>query len=258
VQVLVSFARSSAGELDHAKSAAGDPGLFHHLPADLQASLAVLGRRHSERDLPRARLNLDRLALAGARLQLGDWDLVSFRGADLRRASFLEARLEKADFGDPRFNYSRNEALADPDARAANLRWLDLRKASARKAVFSGADLSYADLRDANLRSARFLAATLLCVDARGADLGEARLGKANLEEADLRTARFLGASFANARLRAADLRGVDLSGARDLSQEQIAEACVDDATRLPAGLAAPAPCASPVSGCAAGIVRPD
>jgi uncharacterized protein YjbI with pentapeptide repeats len=262
VQVVMSFVRSRAGETMDAKAATDDPGLFHHLPADLQAGLTVLARRRADRDLRRARLNLDRLALAGARLQLGDWRLASFRGADLRRAAFLEAELTKADFGDPRLNYSRNEALADPGLKAANLRWLDLRKASARKAVFSGADLSWADLRGADLSSARFSASTLFCVDAEGADFSDARLGRASLERADLRTAKFDGAIFEKARLDAADLRGVDLTRAQGLSQEQIDAACVDGATRLPEGLRAPVPCPAaanrPGEACGTPVVRPD
>lgn len=79
-------------------------------------------------------------------------------------------------------------------------------------------------------------------VNVRGAfirrtDWSGAMLRDANLSEADATSALFRGADFENAKLSGTILRGADLRDARNLTAQQLAEAIIDEATLLPAGL---------------------
>jgi hypothetical protein len=67
------------------------------------------------------------------------------------------------------------------------------------------------------------------------AQLRESDLSGVNLREADLR-----GVDLKDARLIGAHLGGADLSGAHNLVQEQLNEACGNDATKVPEGLRIP------------------
>jgi hypothetical protein len=94
--------------------------------------------------------------------------------------------------------------------------WLprtNMRNADARLANFQGANLVLADLRGAILRGANFQGA-----DLRGADLQGADIQRANLQK-------------------------TKLMGAKNLTQDQVNTACVDENTQLPEGLIRPAPC---------------
>ncbi len=88
------------------------------------------------------------------------------------------------------------------DLSGANLRDVDLSRATLRGADLSGADLSRADLSRANLRGANLRGATLRGATLRGATLRGADLSDVDLSRADLR----------GADLCRADLRGADLS----------------------------------------------
>lgn len=68
----------------------------------------------------------------------------------------------------------------------------------------------------------------------RRTDLSGASLRGANMSYADATNAIFRGADFAGALLRGTVLRGADLSNAKNLTIEQLAEALIDDQTRLP------------------------
>ena len=98
-----------------------------------------------------------------------------------------------------------------------------MRNAYALWANFHGANLIFADLREANFR-------------------------RVNLQEADLRGANLQGADLFKANLQGADLRGepryeTKLMGAKNLTQEQVNTACVNEYTQLPEGLLRPDPC---------------
>ena len=105
-----------------------------------------------------------------------------------------------------------------------------------------------AALIDANLTSAELFGATLANVKARNASFADVEMNAANMSGGDfsgasfrnasldgarLMNATFARADFAGASLRRADIRGVDLSRVRNLTQDQVGEACADDATRL-------------------------
>ena len=108
-------------------------------------------------------------------------------------------------------------SLAGRSYAQARLRQADLSLSTAPRANFSGADL-----RDLNGFGGVF--------------------SSANFAGADLTNANFVGAHLEGANLRGANLQGVNFSGAEmrtavGLHPGQLAGACGDPATRLPAGL---------------------
>lgn len=68
----------------------------------------------------------------------------------------------------------------------------------------------------------------------RRTDLSFADLERANLVQADAANAVFRGASFRDAVLTGTILEGADLREAKGLTVEQLAEAVIDETTRLP------------------------
>ena len=147
----------------------------------------------------------------------------------------------------------RGERLVEPDedklkklAVTLSLSGRDLHQAD-----FSNSDLRQADLRFADLSGAYLLYTKLNGADPSGAELSDAKLAFANLSGADLSDARLnravlLGAHLNNVHLNRADLNLADLSdadlsranlsGVRNLTQEQLDEACGTDAN-LPPGM---------------------
>jgi len=69
--------------------------------------------------------------------------------------------------------------------------------------------------------------------------LDGANLSRANLANADATNASFRGANFEGANLAGTILKGADLTGARNLTVEQLAEAVIDETTKLPPELGA-------------------
>ena len=114
----------------------------------------------------------------------------------------------------------------------------DLRDAKLQQAVLNVANLQQADLRNAKLQQAVLNVANLQQADLTGADLTEARLIDADLSYAVLREARLTRANLQQANLRAANLTDV-----KNLTQAQLNEACLDEATKLPKDLKRPKPC---------------
>ena len=201
-------------------------------PADVQAVLAVLGRRrvpHSalndkrlldlrETDLHGANLSgirLDGVTLFGAQLGQADATRASFsrsnlREANLAGASFTEVNLEGASLS--------KVSLEGARLNGANLKGCDLSGANLR-----GADLWEADLTGSNLKDA----------DLRGADLSQCVLEAAILWRADLQDAVLTGA-----RLRETHLERANLAGVTGLTWEQGEDAFTDENTILPHYLA--------------------
>ena len=71
----------------------------------------------------------------------------------------------------------------------------------------------------------------------RRTNLRGASLRGADMTEADATGADLRDADFQDARLRGTILRGADLTGAVNLTEAQVAEAVIDDGTRLPSYL---------------------
>lgn len=103
----------------------------------------------------------------------------------------------------------------------ARLRQASLELSTADRTNFAGADLSYANLYGARATGANFT--------------------RANLSQAVLVGFYGHGANFAGANLTGANLSGAELGGAHGLTQAQLAKACGDSATQLPARLTIPA-----------------
>lgn len=135
------------------------------------------------------------------------------------------AVLPKADL---RFADGRKAFLVNANLRSANLEGADLKKAN-----FEGADLDEALLAGADLTKA-----TLRNVNLEEADLEGVELELADLTGSILTRANLRGANFAGARLKLVRFDGTDLTTARNLSREQLAEACADTPPILPASLA--------------------
>jgi len=140
--------------------------------------------------------------------------------------------------------------LRGADLSGANLSGADLSRANLIVLDLSGLDLSEANLKRANLDSANLSRVNLQGADLSGANLNGADLNRANLfaanlsgldlSWADLSRANLIGANLSGATLSGADLSGANLGDARNLTQQQLDEACQNpdaDAPRLPDGL---------------------
>jgi uncharacterized protein YjbI with pentapeptide repeats len=149
---------------------------------DVQAALAVIGRRDARHD--RGRINL-------------------------RRADLSRARLTGAN-------------LAGARLSGANLTGTNLTGANLRRARLSRADLTGANLTRARLSRARLTGARLSVVNLAGADLTRANLTDAHLNIVNLTGADLTGADLTGANLFHADLTGAGLSRARYPEAEQV------------------------------------
>jgi hypothetical protein len=76
--------------------------------------------------------------------------------------------------------------------------------------------------------------------------LSDTNLQGAHLEGAQLQRAHLDGAQLQGAYLAGAQLQGAHLRRTKNLTQEQINRACIDENTQLPEGLARPDPCPIP------------
>ncbi len=145
--------------------------LIKPIPLDIQAILAVIGRRRVEFDPPEQRLDLRRTNLSGANLMK----------ANLARANLVFARLFGADLSEANLSGGNLSGgnLSEADLSGANLSGADLPGANLSKvnlsgANLSGARLSYPGLRPANLSEAILSGADLTRADLRGANLRDA------------------------------------------------------------------------------------
>lgn len=221
MEVLTAYVRENGAWNPTAAAVEGG-----RLRADVQAVVAVIGRRRHE--------------------PAGEQRLLDLRETDLRNANLSGARLDGVTLA--------GAHLERADATHAVFSRSNLREAVLDGATLSGADLSSASLsasslEGARLNGARLIGADLSGVDLRGADLWEADLTRANLKDADLRGADLSGARLDGAILWRADVRGAfvrgtslkethleraNLSGVTDLTTEALAEAIIDNNTVLP------------------------
>lgn len=169
------------------------PEIAPKIRKDIQAALTVIGRRNSEQDDKRKKLDLRntdlrRADLLGMDLQRADLRGSDLRGADLRNCNLSQANLE-------------NIQMAGCVLHEANL-W----KANLQGANLQGANLNRADLYEANLREVNLVGANL-----RGANLQGANFYKANLQQASLKVANLTGAKLFLANLQGAKLGKANL-----------------------------------------------
>jgi uncharacterized protein YjbI with pentapeptide repeats len=115
------------------------------------------------------------------------------------------------------------------------------------QADFSNLEMKGRDFAGARLRQADFSAAIMNRTSFAGGDLRDvnafgAVLTGVNFAGANLTNATFVGAYLEGANFRGATLTGVNFSGAEmdhatGLTEAQLAGACGDETTRLPAGM---------------------
>lgn len=142
--------------------------VYRAIQTDVQAALAVLGRRLRANDPPGARLSFAGANLSGYDLADGDFTGASFKGAYLCAANFAGAKLRRGDF---------QLAVADQ----ADFYGADAREAQFSASYCSSARFAHADLRgaafvDADLQGADFAHAQVETTDWRGAILDGATL----------------------------------------------------------------------------------
>lgn len=224
MEVLTAFVRGHAPWPP--PPAKQEPARAHRPRTDVQAVIAVLGRR--ERGRKEHVLHLSSVDLRGARFSKapdeGHFAKANFELANLSKAHLMETNLCNANLA------------------KANLSGADLGGANLSEAWLAEANLSPANHTPANLSAANLSAANLFEAKLLKANLYKANLSEANLSEADLSEASFFGADLSKAILSeailsGADLSEADLSDAYGLTSTQVASAKVDDKTVLPPGL---------------------
>jgi uncharacterized protein YjbI with pentapeptide repeats len=168
-----------------------------------------------------------------ANLSVVDFSMTDLSGSSMKGANFTKASLVRA-------------SLARSDATGANFE-----KAEGYRADFSGIRANTASFLSAEVQRANFTGAQLKGVDFTKAELGrvifykaligDTRFSMTNLSRATFHNATFDGpVDFDNAFMFLTRIEGLDLTKATGLKQEQIALACGDGKTKLPAGLSVP------------------
>jgi uncharacterized protein YjbI with pentapeptide repeats len=180
---------------------------------DIQAVLTVLGRSA----IPFARKEEKRrLDLRATNLEGADLEEVNLEGAIFYYANLRETNLVRTNLQGARFF---GATLQGANFGRANLQEARLSRANSQGAHLYLPNLQGADLYQANLKWADLMEANLQRAYLNGANLEGSLLNKANLQEADLYQA---------------NLQGARLSDAKNLTEDQVKEALVDQTTELP------------------------
>ncbi|HEV7663152.1 MAG TPA: pentapeptide repeat-containing protein [Chloroflexota bacterium] len=227
VEVLTAYVRENAAWRPDDRS--GTPGikvgpLIPH--ADIQAILAVLGRRHKEPNGERRLLDLRETDLRGANLSGCRFDGVTLAGAHLEKIDGSRAVLSRSNLREVDLS---GASLTEADLSGASLARANLEGARLNGANLSGADLSGANLRGADLWESNLKGCNLKDTDLRGADLSQADLTGAIMWRADLQDAVLTAAHLTETHLERANL-----AGAVGLTWEQGEDAYTDENTILP------------------------
>ena len=164
--------------------------------------------------------------------------IVLLEGADLSGAVLTDADLRTANLTDVDLS---GASLGKADLAGADLTGAKLSGANMIEADLSGARLSKADMRGATLRDSNLIGILLSNTDLRGADLSRAEmrgslLSWADLGEANLSGTNLRGTTFIRPNLKEADLSQADMSGARNLTDEELAQASSLLGATLPDG----------------------
>ena len=188
MDVLAAFVREQSRErwppVDD-QSGADVP--LHTTRPDVQAAMAVIGRRDPKNDRQAVNLNSANLT-----------------GADLTGAKLTGAKVNGA--------YLTGANLTGADLTGAQLNGANLTGAQLNSADLTNARLIRANLTRADLTSARLADAWLPSVDFTGADLDSAILPSANLAGVTLTDAELSFADLTSANLTNANLTNANLS----------------------------------------------
>jgi uncharacterized protein YjbI with pentapeptide repeats len=226
MEVLTAYLRENAAWQPGERGSAAAPP---RPGADIQAILAVLGRRKpgpgtEKRLLDLRETDLRATNLSGIRLEGVTMHGAHLEGADLTRASLARSNLREA--------WLAGASLTEVELEGASLSRANLEGARLNGADLHGADLSGARMQGADLWEANLKGCNLKDADLRGADLSQCNLEEAILWRADLQDAVLTGA-----RLRETHLERANLTGASGLTWEQGEDAYTDESTILPAYL---------------------
>jgi uncharacterized protein YjbI with pentapeptide repeats len=224
MEVLTAYVRENAPLTDAERSTTSGP---LHPAADIQAILAVLGRRKPHATTGERRLlDLRATDLRGANLSGSRLGGVTFHGANLDHVDATRAILSHSNLREVRL---AGASLTEADLEGASLSRVNLEGARLNGANLKGADLSGANLRGADLWEANLKGCNLKDADLRGADLSQSMLEEAILWRADLQDAVLTGAA-----LKETHLERANLSGVTGLTWEQGEDAFTDENTILP------------------------
>jgi uncharacterized protein YjbI with pentapeptide repeats len=234
MEVLTAYVRENAAwsEVEHnysmnAAASAAASGPQRSPPADIQAILAVLGRRKPHAATAERRLlDLRGTDLRGANLSGSRLDGMTLHGAHLEQVDATRAILTRSNLREASL---AGASLTQVDLEGASLSHANLEGARLNGANLKAADLSGANLGGADLWEANLKGCNLKDADLRGSDLSQCVLDEAILWRADLQDAILNGA-----RLRRAHLERANLSGATGLTWEQGGDAFTDENTILP------------------------
>jgi len=174
MEVLAAFIREHSRESSPLPTAENGVTADWLARADVQAAIAVIGRRDTDRDV--RQVNLAFANLARAELLKANLHLVFLLGASLTEASLHQANLSGA--------FLIGADLTEADLSEAALDSARLTRANLTRADLVGANLSGADLADANLTCANLAYADLSGAHLIAADLTEANFAHANLTRA--------------------------------------------------------------------------
>jgi uncharacterized protein YjbI with pentapeptide repeats len=227
MEVLTAYVRENAAwkQADRAPSPAPP-----RPAADIQAIMAVLGRRRPSHTTDKRLLDLRETDLRGANLSGSRLDGVTLYGSHLEQADATRAVLTRSNL--------RDASLLGASLGEVDLEGASLARANLEGARLNGANLRGADLSGANLRSADLWQANLKGCNLKDADLRGADLSQSVLEDAILWRANLADAVLTGARLHETHLERANLSGATGLTWEQGEDAYTDENTVLPEYLA--------------------
>jgi Pentapeptide repeats (8 copies) len=178
---------------------------------DIQAALTVIGRRKVELDPNSKYIDLRAVNLARVEIQTAN-----LSGANLTFSNLTKANLTSSN-------------LSSADLRGSNLTCANL----------SNADLSNANLSGTN-SGAILVSVIFPGVDLRGSNLTFANLRDADLSNAILKMANLSTTNLSGTNLSHTDLWGADLSTSKNLTQEQLSIAIINEYTKLPDYLTTP------------------
>ena len=236
MEVLTAYLRDNAtwspGKAQRGTSGSGSGSSSPRPSADVQAVLAVLGRRRQPHTAAHEKrlLDLRETDLRGANLSGSRLDGVTLFGAHLERADATRVVLSRSNL--------REASLAGATLTGALLEGASLSKANLEGARLNSADLRGADLSGANLRGADLWEANLKECNLKDADLSGADLSQCVLQEAILWRANLQDAVLTGARLKETHLERANLLGVTGLTWEQGEDAYTDENTVLPEYLA--------------------
>jgi uncharacterized protein YjbI with pentapeptide repeats len=225
MEVLTAYVRENAAWKPDARSASASGPFI--LPADVQAILAVLGRRKPHANSTERRLlDLRETDLRGANLSGSRLDGVTLHGAHLEKIDATRSILSRSNL--------REANLSGASLTEADLEGASLSRANLEGARLNGANLKGADLSGANLRGADLWEANLKGCNLKDADLREADLSQTMLEGAILWRADLQDAVLSGTHLKETHLERANLAGATGLTWEQGEDAYTDENTILP------------------------